>query len=160
MTKHNVSIEAVDRKVDEAGPIVEKIAREVWQLAELSHEEVESARLLMDVLEKSGFVVTSRVAVRVHSLFCTVRYRPATLPRTSIRPGASWSRSRMSQRSILMSRGSTVAVIRGDPCRTLRRPSTNLVYGTWVDGSRSAITRGPPVPLPSSVGLVTRAVTV
>ena len=37
--------EAVDRKVEESGPIVEGIAREVWELAEPSRKEAESERL-------------------------------------------------------------------------------------------------------------------
>ena len=37
---------AVDRKFEESGPVIEEIAREVWELAELSRKEAESARLL------------------------------------------------------------------------------------------------------------------
>ncbi len=62
-------LEAVDRKVEEAGPLIERIAREVWELAEISHEEVESARLLMDVLEENGFILTSRGTAGVPTAF-------------------------------------------------------------------------------------------
>ncbi len=65
----DVIVESVDRKVEEARPIVERIAREVWELAELSHEEVGSARLLMDVLEENGFVITSRDTAGVPTAF-------------------------------------------------------------------------------------------
>ena len=66
---HSTLLEAVDRRVREAGPLVARIAREVWELAEVSHEEAESARLLMDVLEESGFAVTSRGTAGVPTAF-------------------------------------------------------------------------------------------
>ncbi len=59
----------VDRKVEDAGPVVEKIVREVWDLAELSHEEVESSRLLMDILEENGFAITSEGSAGVPTAF-------------------------------------------------------------------------------------------
>lgn len=69
MTRRNAPIESVDRKVEAAGPVIEKIAREVWQLAELSHEEVVSARLLTDVLEEKGFTISSRGTAGVPTAF-------------------------------------------------------------------------------------------
>lgn len=69
MTQQNASAEAVDRKVEDAGPVIEKIAGEVWQLAELSHEEAESARLLTNVLEENGFAITSRGTAGVPTAF-------------------------------------------------------------------------------------------
>lgn len=41
----------------------------MWNLAELSYEEAESARLLMDVLEENGFAVTSKGTARVPTAF-------------------------------------------------------------------------------------------
>lgn len=69
MAKQDTPIGSVDRKVEDAGPVIEKIVREVWELAELSHEEVESARLLMDALGKNGFVVTSEGTAGVPTAF-------------------------------------------------------------------------------------------
>ncbi len=61
--------ESVDRKVEDARPVIEKIVREVWELAEPSHEEVESSRLLMDVLEENGFTITSKGTAGVPTAF-------------------------------------------------------------------------------------------
>lgn len=61
--------EVVDRKVEEARPLVERIAQEVWELSELSHEETRSARILMDSLEESGFTITSRGTAGVPTAF-------------------------------------------------------------------------------------------
>ena len=69
MTEQYTPIEAVDRKVEEAGPVIEKIVREVWDLAELSHEEAGSARLLMDVLEENGFAITGEGTAGVTTAF-------------------------------------------------------------------------------------------
>lgn len=69
MTQNVPPVESVDQKVEEAGPVIERIAREVWDLAELSHEEVGSARLLMDVLEENGFAITSRGTAGVPTAF-------------------------------------------------------------------------------------------
>lgn len=69
MAKQNVPIESMDRKVEDAGPVIERIAREVWDLAELSHEEVKSARLLMDALEENGFAITSEGTAGVPTAF-------------------------------------------------------------------------------------------
>lgn len=69
MPQENALVEHVDSKVEDAGPVIEKIVREVWELAELSHEEVESARLLMDVLEENGFAITSKGTAGVPTAF-------------------------------------------------------------------------------------------
>lgn len=69
MPKQDLSADFVDRKVEEAGPVIEKIVREVWDLAELSHEEVESSRLLMDILEESGFDIISEGTAGVPTAF-------------------------------------------------------------------------------------------
>ena len=52
--------EAIDHAVKQVEPIVERIADDLWQLAEISHQEIKSAQLVMDVLEEQGFELTSR----------------------------------------------------------------------------------------------------
>jgi aminobenzoyl-glutamate utilization protein B len=48
--------------VDDATPLIERISREVWNLNELSLEEVESAAVHARELEAAGFEVTTGVA--------------------------------------------------------------------------------------------------
>jgi aminobenzoyl-glutamate utilization protein B len=69
VAKQDTPIGSVDRKVEGAGPVIEKIVREVWELAEVSLEEVESARLLMDALEGNGFAITSKGTAGVPTAF-------------------------------------------------------------------------------------------
>ena len=69
MAQQNTLIDAVDRKVEDVRPVIEQIVREVWELAELSHHEVESARLLMDVLLEHGFTITSTGTAGVPTAF-------------------------------------------------------------------------------------------
>lgn len=63
------SYENVDQAVEQAAPTIERIANEVWQLSELSLQEVKSARLLMDILQKQGFTITSKGTAGVPTAF-------------------------------------------------------------------------------------------
>jgi aminobenzoyl-glutamate utilization protein B len=51
------SASAVDRAVDSAGPAIDRICAEVWELAEISQEEVGSAAVHRRELEAAGFVI-------------------------------------------------------------------------------------------------------
>jgi aminobenzoyl-glutamate utilization protein B len=55
----SASYEQVDQVIAQVTPVMERIARRVWQLAELSLEEVKSAQVLLDVLQEQGFTITS-----------------------------------------------------------------------------------------------------
>ncbi len=50
----------VDEAVGQATPTIKRIAHEVWQLAELSLQEVQSVQLIMDILQEQGFTITSK----------------------------------------------------------------------------------------------------
>jgi aminobenzoyl-glutamate utilization protein B len=63
------SYELVDLAVEKATPVIKRIANEVWQLAELSLQEVKSARLIMDILQEQGFTITSRGTAGVPTAF-------------------------------------------------------------------------------------------
>lgn len=63
------SYEQVDRAIERVTPVIERIAREVWQLAELSLAEVKSAQLLLDILQEQGFTITSRGTAGVPTAF-------------------------------------------------------------------------------------------
>jgi aminobenzoyl-glutamate utilization protein B len=63
------SIEAIDQTVEQVNPIIERLASELWQLAELSLEEVKSAQLVMDTLQKEGFTLTSQGTAGVPTAF-------------------------------------------------------------------------------------------
>src|SRR5579885_2564030 len=63
------SYEQVDRAIERVTPVIERIACEVWQFAELSLAEVRSARLLLDILREQGFTITSRGTAGVPTAF-------------------------------------------------------------------------------------------
>src|SRR5256885_8439705 len=63
------SIETIDQAVEQVNPIIELIADELWQLAELSLEEVKSAQLVMDILQGQGFTLTSKGTAGVPTAF-------------------------------------------------------------------------------------------
>src|SRR5947209_7111532 len=63
------SIEAIDQAVEQINPIIGLIADELWQLAELSLEEVKSAQLVMDILQGQGFTLTSKGTAGVPTAF-------------------------------------------------------------------------------------------
>ncbi|HEX5440325.1 MAG TPA: hypothetical protein VFW76_05540 [Ktedonobacterales bacterium] len=51
----DVSFAAIDEAVEQTQPTMERLASELWRLAELSLQEVRSARLLMTTLQDAGF---------------------------------------------------------------------------------------------------------
>jgi aminobenzoyl-glutamate utilization protein B len=63
------SFEIIDRAVEQVTPTINRIAQEVWQLAELSLQEVRSAQLLMDILQEQGFTITSKGTAGVPTAF-------------------------------------------------------------------------------------------
>ena len=64
-----VSFEVIDQAVEQARPTMERLASELWQLAELSLQEVQSARLLMACLQEAGFTITSQGTASVPTAF-------------------------------------------------------------------------------------------
>ena len=56
------SFETIDAAVEQARPVMERLAGELWQLAELSLQEVKSARRVMDILRSEGFIFTHKGA--------------------------------------------------------------------------------------------------
>lgn len=63
------SYELVDQAVEKTTPTIKRIANEVWQLAELSLQEVKSAQLIMDILREQGFTITSKGTAGVPTSF-------------------------------------------------------------------------------------------
>ncbi|HLI07608.1 MAG TPA: amidohydrolase [Ktedonobacteraceae bacterium] len=63
------SYEQVEQAIEQVTPDMERIAREVWQLAELSLAEVKSAQLLLNILQQHGFTITSRGTAGVPTAF-------------------------------------------------------------------------------------------
>src|SRR5690348_746119 len=63
------SFEGIDQAVEHARPTMERLARELWQLAELSLQEVQSARLVMAALREAGFTITSQGTAKVPTAF-------------------------------------------------------------------------------------------
>ena len=64
-----VSFEVIDQAVEQARPTMERLASELWRLAELSLQEVQSARLLMACLQEAGFTITSQGTASVPTAF-------------------------------------------------------------------------------------------
>jgi aminobenzoyl-glutamate utilization protein B len=63
------SYKLVDQAVEKTTPTIKHIANEVWQLAELSLQEVQSAQLIMDTLREQGFTITSKGTAGVPTSF-------------------------------------------------------------------------------------------
>jgi aminobenzoyl-glutamate utilization protein B len=63
------SYKLVDQAVEKTTPTIKRIANEVWQLAELSLQEVQSAQLIMDTLREQGFTITSKGTAGVPTSF-------------------------------------------------------------------------------------------
>src|SRR5690349_3319774 len=59
--KTTVTVEGIDQAVEQARPTIERLALELWQLSELSLQEVQSARLIMDTLQEEGFTIPAEV---------------------------------------------------------------------------------------------------
>lgn len=64
-----VSFEVIDQAVERARPTMDRLASELWQLAELSLQEVRSARLIMGILQEEGFTITSKGTASVPTAF-------------------------------------------------------------------------------------------
>jgi aminobenzoyl-glutamate utilization protein B len=64
-----VSFEVIDQAVERTRPMVDRLASELWQLAELSLQEVRSARLIMGILREEGFTITSKGTASVPTAF-------------------------------------------------------------------------------------------
>ena len=64
-----VSSEQIDQAVEQARPTIEQLAGKLWQLAELSLQEVQSARLIRDCLREEGFTITSTGTAGVPTAF-------------------------------------------------------------------------------------------
>ena len=54
------SYELVDLAVKQTTPVIKRIANEVWQFAELSLQEIQSAQLIINILQEQGFTITSK----------------------------------------------------------------------------------------------------
>ncbi len=63
------SFEAIDQAVEHVRPTIEGLANDLWQLAELSLQEVKSVRLVMDILQAQGFTITSKGTANVPTAF-------------------------------------------------------------------------------------------
>jgi aminobenzoyl-glutamate utilization protein B len=63
------SYDLVDLAVEQATPVIKRIANEVWQFSELSLQEIKSAQLIMDILQEQGFTITSRGTAGVPTAF-------------------------------------------------------------------------------------------
>lgn len=58
-----------DQAVDNLRPMIESIARDLWDIAEVSLYEVESEKVVRDALEESGFAITSEATAGVATAF-------------------------------------------------------------------------------------------
>lgn len=63
------SFEAIDQAVERVRPTIEGLANDLWQLAEISLQEVKSMRLVMDILQAEGFTITSKGTANVPTAF-------------------------------------------------------------------------------------------
>jgi aminobenzoyl-glutamate utilization protein B len=63
------SFEAIDQAVEQVRLTIERLANELWQLAEISLQEVKSVRLVMDILQTEGFTITSKGTANVPTAF-------------------------------------------------------------------------------------------
>src|SRR5438270_6948534 len=61
--------DSIDQAVEQTIPTIKRIAHEVWQLAELSLQEVRSAQLIMDILQEQGFTIASKGTAGVPTAF-------------------------------------------------------------------------------------------
>ena len=61
--------DATDRAVEQARPMIEGVAEDLWDIAEVSLQEVESEKLVRDALEEAGFGITSTATAGVATAF-------------------------------------------------------------------------------------------
>src|SRR5215472_12694788 len=64
-----VSFESSDQAIERVRPTIEHLASDLWRLAELSLQEVQSARLILDLLQGEGFTIISRGTAGVPTAF-------------------------------------------------------------------------------------------
>jgi aminobenzoyl-glutamate utilization protein B len=64
-----LSFALIDQAVEQANPTIEQLAQDLWQLAELSLQEVQSARLIKTRLREAGFTITSTGTANVPTAF-------------------------------------------------------------------------------------------
>jgi aminobenzoyl-glutamate utilization protein B len=69
MTQSNTPYEATDRAVDDLWPVIEGLANELWDIAELSLHEVESEKAVIGALDELGFTITSTGTAGVATAF-------------------------------------------------------------------------------------------
>ncbi len=63
------SFTVIDEAVEQARPVIERLASELWQLSELSLYEEKSSQLVMDVLQERGFTISSKGTAGVPTAF-------------------------------------------------------------------------------------------
>lgn len=61
--------ETIDQAIEQIKPTIEQLASELWQLAELSLQEVRSMQLIVDSLQAQGFTITSSGTAGVPTAF-------------------------------------------------------------------------------------------
>lgn len=64
-----VTFKDSDQAVERVRPTIKRLADDLWQLAELSLQEVKSARLILDILRDEGFTITSKGTAGVPTAF-------------------------------------------------------------------------------------------
>lgn len=75
------SAKVISEAVEAVRPMIERIAAEVWDLAEISLQEIESAKVLTRELIKAGFTITSTGTAGVPTAFIAEWSRGAGEPR-------------------------------------------------------------------------------
>lgn len=63
------SFAVIDQAVEQVRSTIEGLANNLWQLSELSLQEVKSMRLIIDILQAGGFTITSRGTANVPTAF-------------------------------------------------------------------------------------------
>lgn len=61
----------IDRAVQDLAPVIEELALDLWDIAEVSLQEVESEKLVLGALDELGFQVTSTKTAGVATAFVT-----------------------------------------------------------------------------------------
>src|SRR5262245_40823990 len=69
MSKPTNNYEAVDRAVDDLRPLIEGLAIDLWDIAEVSLHEVESEKAVIGALDELGFTITSTGTAGVATAF-------------------------------------------------------------------------------------------
>jgi aminobenzoyl-glutamate utilization protein B len=69
MTQPTTDFDATDRAVENLRPVIEGLANELWDIAELSLHEVESEKAVIGALDELGFTLTSTGTAGVATAF-------------------------------------------------------------------------------------------